>query len=381
MAFHASDSTSSNHLTHERLGRSTRSRGRNIVWTLAVLGALGSILLGAAVLVPAARASQIVSTSSVSDLTLGVNDKGEAMVSYTSNGKVVHVLAWGAVNAIAPVAGGVQLALNLQYDGGFAKYYTDNPVAKAAVLNLRLLQAQMTRDTATKNNARRYALAPEIAGAYKTLATLRTAAEDYWQTFSCPAYQGPTLAWEVAVCQAPDGSYWAIQEWQRQLPDYGIAPTPPQAAMEVHISHWTGALPILTISEDWSYKKYNHLFGSFTYNGTGVYGFSSTPGGQPLDTFGRNLYVDTFDSGYGKGWTRENSFLTHKTGGTFCYGFYPHSSHPAGNGTMYRATIMGPGLTPDVMWQGDAPAAYNAATEATAAQAILALGDPACVPV
>jgi hypothetical protein len=303
------------------------------------------------------------------------------MVTYTSAGKIVHVLAWGAVNAIAPVAGGVQVALTLQYDGGFSKYYTDDPVAQAAVANLRALQARMTRDTQAKDNTQRYALAPEIAAAYKTLASLRTAAENYWQTFSCPAYQGPSLAWEVAVCQAPDGSDWAIQEWQRQLPDYGIAPTATQAAMEVHISHWTGALPVLTIGEDWSYKKFNHLYGSFTYGGTGVYGFSSTPGGEPLDTFGRNLYVDTFDSAYGQGWMRENSFLTHKAGGTFCYGFYPHASHPAGNGTMYRATIMGPGLTPDMMWQSDAPTAYNATTEASADQAILALDDPQCVPV
>jgi len=33
------------------------------------------------------------------------------------------------------------------------------------------------------------------------------------------------------------------------------------------------------------------------------------------------------------------------------------------------------------MWQGDAPAAYNVATEAAADQAILALDDPHCIPV
>jgi len=382
MGFHTSHPATPDALDDgRRVACSARPRGRRTACLLAILGAAGSIVLGAAVLAPAASASQIVSTSSVSDLTLGVNNEGEAMVSYTANGKAVHVLAWGAANAIDPVAGGAQTALRLEYDGGFAKNYTDDPVVHAAVLNLRLLQTQMTRDTASKDNLERYALAPQIAAAYGTLASLRSAADDYWQSFSCPTYDGPALAWEVAACQAPDGSYWAIQEWQRKLPDYGVAPTAIQAAMEVHISHWTGALPVLTISEDWAYKKYNHLFGSFTYNGTGVYGFSSTPGGVPLDTFGRNLYVDTYDSAYGPGWMRENSFLTHDAGGTFCYGFYPHGAHPAGNGTMYRATIMGPGLTPDVMWQGDAPAAYNVATEAAADQAILALDDPHCIPV
>ena len=88
----------------------------------------------------------------------------------------------------------------------------------------------------------------------------------------------------------------------------------------------------------------------------------STPDGQPLDTFGRNLYVDTLDSVYGAGWKRENSFLTHTGTGAFCYSVNPHGAHPSGKGTAYRATIIGPGVTPDVMWQGAAPRAYDKAT-------------------
>jgi hypothetical protein len=185
----------------------------------------------------------------------------------------------------------------------------------------------------------------------------------------------------TAACTAPDGSYWAVQEWQRQLPDYGVTPTPFQSATEVHLSHWTGALPVLTITMNWAYKKYDHLFGTFTYDGTGVYGFASTPGGAPEDTWGRNLYVDTFNSAYGAGWERDNSFLTHKLGGSFCYGFYSHGTHPAGTGTKYRATIIGPGLTPDIEWQGVAPGPYNAATQVTDDAAIVAMGDPQCKQV
>ena len=55
--------------------------------------------------------------------------------------------------------------------------------------------------------------------------------------------------------------------------------------------------------------------------------------GHPLDAFGRNIFVDTLDSAYGPGWKRENSFLTHKPTGAFCYGFYPRAGRPAGNGT------------------------------------------------
>src|SRR3984885_14018982 len=173
---------------------------------------LASIVLGTAVVVPAAGASQVISTSSVSDLTLGVNDRGEAMLSYRSGGKSVHVLAWGAVNATAPVARGKQVAFTLEYDGGYEKYYEENPVAKAALARLRHLQRQMAQWTAAGNNPRRYALAPRIAAAYKELRGLRIAAEDYWKTFTCPAYHGPRLAWQVAACTAPDGSDWAVQE-------------------------------------------------------------------------------------------------------------------------------------------------------------------------
>ncbi len=339
------------------------------------------VILCSAVIVPVAGASQVISTTSVTGLTLGVNSKGEAMVSYMQGGKVVHVLAYGAVNALAPVSGGKQVALTLGYDGGYLKYYTDNPAATAGIANLRGLQAQMAKATAAKNNPARYALAPKIAAAYKLLADLRTAATDDWKTFTCPAYTGPALAWMTTACTAPDGSFWAVQEWQRQLPDYGVTPTAFQNATEVHLSHWTGPLPVLTVTMNWAYKRFDHLFGTFTYNGSGVYGFASTPGGAPKDSWGRNLYVDTLDSAYGPGWERDNSFLTHKVGGSFCYGFYAHGAFPAGNGTKYRATIIGPGLTPDIEWQGDSPGAYDAGAQVTADAAIVALGDPQCKQV
>ena len=239
----------------------------------------------------------------------------------------------------------------------------------------------MTKATAAKNNPLRYSLAPKVAGAYKMIANLRTAATDSWKTFTCPAYTGPALAWMTAACRAPDGSYWAVQQWQRQLPDYGLAPSPVEASTEVHLAHWTGPLPVLTIQMNWAYKSFDHLFGTFTYGGTGVYGFASTAGGAPKDSWGRNLYVDTFDSAYGTGWQRDNSFLTHKVGGSFCYGFYSHGAHPAGKGTKYRATIIGPGLTPDMMWQSPAPGVFDPATQATADQAIVALQDPLCKQV
>jgi hypothetical protein len=255
-----------------------------------------------------------------------VNTKGEALITYT-DGSVKHVLASGAVNAIAPTKARAQVAFKLDYAGGWGKYHTT-----------------------------------------------------YWKTFknACKPYDGPALAWFVAGCTAPDGSYWALQSWQRQLPNYGIAPNATQSAWELRLSHWTGDLPELSIQTDWAWHQWDHLFGTFTYSGSPVFGFKATAGGNPLDTFGRNIYVDTFDSSYGTGWKRENSFLTHTNTGVFCYSFNPHGSHPAGKGTKYRATVEGPGVTPDVMWQGDSPGTYDKDLDTTANAAITALGDKQC---
>jgi hypothetical protein len=286
------------------------------VMMVAVLGALASN----------ASASQLVDRNA-SAIKLEINSKGEALITYKAQGKQKHVLAWGAVNAIAPTRSRQQLAFKLDYAGGWGKYHSD-----------------------------------------------------YWKTFknSCGAYDGPKIAWFVTGCTASDGSYWALQAWQRMLPNYGVKATATQSVWELRLSHWTGELPVLTIDTDWAWHQWDHLFGTFTYNGQAVFGYKATPGGNPLDTFGRNIYVDTFDSVYGKGWLRENSFLTHTNTGAFCYSVNPHGSHPAGKGTQYRATVEGPGVTPDVMWQGAAPGPYDKAADLVANDEIAQLGDGQC---
>jgi hypothetical protein len=143
----------------------------------------------------------------------------------------------------------------------------------------------------------------------------------------------------------------------RLKPNYGGT----TGARELHLSHWRGALPVLTLYQNWAYGRYRHFFGRLTYRGRGVYGFTATGHGAPLDSYGRNVYVDTFNSRYASGWRRENGFLSHRAGGTFCYGFYPHDRYasfpagprrPRGNGEAYRATVIGPGVSPDALWSG-----------------------------
>ncbi|MBV8597186.1 MAG: hypothetical protein JO017_00035 [Actinobacteria bacterium] len=340
-----------------------------------VLCALGALI--SLVAVPVAGASSVVTTFTATGLKLTITKDDEAILSYHSEGKDVHVLAWGAVNALAPTPGGKQVDFRYDYSGGYSKYYTEDPDAKAALKKLTDLQAQFKRAT---TNAERWKLGPQIAAARAANDKLRLAATNYWQTGTCEKYDGPSLAWMVAACKGPDGSYWAVQSWQRKLPDYGLAPNTEESQWEVYLSHWTGPLPVLTISTDWAWHQWDHLYGTFTYDGKPVYGFKATPAGQPLDTFGRNVYVDTLDSAYGSGWKRENSFLTHSGDGVFCYSVNPHGSHPSGKGTQYRATILGPGVTPDVEWQGASPGTYDATADAAANQLIAALGDKQCQP-
>jgi hypothetical protein len=237
------------------------------------------------------------------------------------------VLAWAAKNAIAPTRTRPQVSFRLDYAGGWGKYR-----------------------------------------------------RDYWKTFTnkCRPYTGPALAWKVAACTAPDGSFWALQAWQRGLPNYGGTPTGIQGAWELRLSHWTGSLPVLQIQTDWAWHQWDHLFGTFTYDNSPVFGFRSTSSGVPLDTFGRNIYVDTYDSAYGQGWKRENSFLTHTRTGVFCYSFNPHSGHPAGKGARYRATVEGPGVTPDVMWQGVPAGLYDKSLDTELNAQISQLGDRQC---
>ena len=273
-----------------------------------------SLLLIAAFATAPAFGSAIIGRS-VTGATLSIDNQGRAHVSYRSGGRERYVVAWGAINALAPSTHRAQVKFNFRYG----------------------LKGKGV----------------------------------------CLPYDGPPLAWLLKACKAPDGSYWALQSWVRLKPNYGGK----TGATELHLSHWRGPLAVLTVYQNWAEAKYRHMFGRLTYKGRGVYGFKATSDGAPLDGYERNIYVDTFDSAYGTGWHRENSFLAHhrgKTLGDFCYGFFPHGSHPAGQGTKYRATAEGPGVTPDVLWAADDIGPYDASVQASQQPIERAYGDPTC---
>lgn len=289
---------------------------------------VASLVILAAV-APPATASQLIARNA-RGVQLEVDPAGTALLTYRSKGQQHHVLAWGAINASASSSDRRQVAFRLDYSGGW-----------------------------------------------------RSRQRTVWQTFvnSCAPVKVP-LAWLVTACRARDGSLWAVQSWRRTLHIYGMKTSPARAGWELRLSHWRGALPQLDVRFGWTYRRFQQIYGRLTYQGLPVYGFSHLPSGQPLDTYGRNVYVDTFDSAYGKGWWRENAFLTHDPTGGFCYGFYPHGNRPSGRGTRYRATVIGPGVTPDVFWAARAPAEYNRSADLAADADLLSLlgGDPTCRP-
>lgn len=267
-----------------------------------------------------AFASQMIDRNAT-HVSIAVNSQNRAVVSYTRGGRWHHVLLWDAINALAPSKAHKQVRFKVDYSGGYGSFGTG-----------------------------------------------------YWKQIVrhdvCGRYAGPALHWLVVACTMPNGQSWAVQSWQRMLPNSGEKPTKSlQSAHELQISHWSGALPVLWLKWDWVYGgHYQHLYGKFSYHGVAVHGFGATPQGNPTDSYGRNIYVDSLDpsawtSGYRQagGWMRFNSFLAHNSHGNFCAGLFGNmfGRGPKADGREYRASAMGPGVTPIVYWQGPPPGSYQ----------------------
>jgi hypothetical protein len=275
-----------------------------------------------------ARSSASFGDRGIHDAALSVSRSGLAVVAYTTAaGGRRHVLVWGAVDALAnPTLGEAQQHFTFDYSGGWKSHGSSR----------------------------------------------------YWQRVrnACRPYDGPRLPFFVAGCKAADGSYWALQEWQRNLPMRGFDPwTEQQRAAELHVSHWTGDLPELQIGQHWTYAHaHQGFFGRFVYRGAPVYG-TRTPSATVRDEWARNITIDSLDSSYGSGWKRDTSIAAHRGNGGFCYTFVPQpppagypKATPNGNGLgeRYRVSAMGPGVTPIVQWEGPRLGAFDAALQAEA---------------
>jgi hypothetical protein len=274
-------------------------------------GIVTGCAIALALAVSGAADAAIFGDRDVRDATLKVGASGTAVVSYTTAaGKRRNVLVSGAVNGLAhqEEPGQRQQRFAFDYSGGWK----------------------------TKRNGR------------------------FWRTVrdTCRPYDGPPLPFFVTGCKARDGSYWALQAWQRNLPMRGFEPwTARQRAVELHVSHWSGELPVLEIHRHWTYgRTLQGFFGRLTYRGAPVFGLR-TPSPTVTDEWARNISIDTFDSDYGPGWRHDTALATHRGNGGFCYSFvrqspprgYP-SDKPNGDGLgeKYRISAIGPGVTPIV---------------------------------
>jgi hypothetical protein len=283
---------------------------------LRLLPAVAALYLS---LASAAGASYIVDRN-VKHPTLKVNGAGYALVQYTRpDGTRRNVFLWGAVNGVANEGLGLR-QIRFQYDttGGWIAFH----------------------------NANR------------------------WKRFrdACSPYDGPKLPFFVTGCKAPDGSYWALQEWVRLAPMRGLPPfKAEQTARELHVSHWTGALPLLQIWPNWTYGgRWQGFFGRLTYRGLPVYGSQSS-------SFGQYVFIDTHDSVYGPGWKHDAGKALHRRNGAFCYSFVPqypppdyptHKRRPSGLGDRHRVSVVGPGVTPIVSWEGPRLGPYDPVVDA-----------------
>jgi hypothetical protein len=264
-----------------------------------------------ALLLPASAAGAIFGDTNVANPTLKVNARGVALVEYsTEAGLQRHILVWGAINGIPHQTDpeSTQPKFRMDYSGGWK----------------------------SRQNPR------------------------FWRTLrnACARYDGPTLPFFVAGCKAPDGTYWALQAWQRNLPMRGFAPwTDKQKGVELHISHWSGELPDIQIYRHWTYgRAHQGIFGRLTYRGEPVYG-TRTPSASVRDEWARNVYIDTYNSDFGPDWRHDTAIATHVRNGGFCYSFVPQvpprgypSTKPNGTGLgeLHRISAIGPGVTPIV---------------------------------
>jgi hypothetical protein len=263
---------------------------------------LAAALLAAA---PTAGASTLVDRHATG-VKLAANKKGVALLTYRTLGKKMRVLAYGAINMS-------RLRLKLDYSGGWGSKVAD------------------------------------------------------WKTFKnqCGRYKGPPLQYLTTACTMPDGSHWAVQQWVRIKPNFGGK----RGDRELRISHWKGAVAELRIHSDWSKyhdgrgNRWHHMFGTYTYRGKGVFGKRTTRLGNPLDDLGRNVYIESLDSDYGRGWLRVNGFVARRPMGQFCFefgpkkGFGPRAEAFTGRSraNRYRAAVIGPGVTPDVFVSFEGP--------------------------
>ena len=250
------------------------------------------------------------------------------MVTYSVRGRVTHLLAWGAVNA-------------------------------------RPRPATLVEDPAGRVQAR-------------LLRRLEAPASSIWKHLQ---ERVPRLRRARArvvrrpACKASNGSYWALQSWQTALPDLGFAPVAQASSGPGGCTSRTGrgCSRSSTSTRTGSTAAASRRSSASTpTRAQGVRGFGTTDVGRadrqlrPAAVTWTRTTRPTARAGCARTRSsrtgRPGCSATASTARNPCVGGYAHprcDPEPQASGrgpaSMYRITAAGPGVTPDVMWQGAWP--------------------------
>jgi hypothetical protein len=156
----------------------------------------------------------------------------------------------------------------------------------------------------------------------------------------------PDVSFGIAEVVLPGGTRYALQR-VRRLGQFGKLGPP-----ELRFARWRGKQPELTLTGEWAYNgSLPRICGTATYHNRPFFGLRHSVSGNPLDDFGRNVYIDVLRGG---SWFRIMGVLTRPNG------FALLIRDAAWRGSRYRALVPGPNiqgdLAPDVTASAVTPA-------------------------
>ena len=114
-------------LAGEMFGVDPRDEHGATVFRLLALSALAAAFVATRPAV--AGASQLIDRNA-SSVGLAVDAQGRALLTYRAQGKLRRVLAWGAIDALAPTRSRPQVAFKVGYSGGWGTSHWTGPTAK-----------------------------------------------------------------------------------------------------------------------------------------------------------------------------------------------------------------------------------------------------------
>ena len=129
--------------------------------------------------------------------------------------------------------------------------------------------------------------------------------------------------------------------------------------MELHLSHWSGDLPEFVVKVDWVYKQLRPPLRLAQVQGQGRLRLQGDEVRLPARHLGPERHGRHLQLTLRPRLEARERLPDAPWSGAFCYGFYPHGNRPVGKGREYRATVMGPGVTPILFWQGAAPGPFD----------------------